>query len=460
MEYRKHLILSLFTTTFLVSTLLSAEKNTKQQEYEEWVVPQFVFSTDLNNSAEEKKNWIFLPIVFSTDASGLSAGLGAIKQGVFQPQTTFVAAVFGGLSQDITINGEPETANLSGGFISFSDYKLPNTKRLFFSFSGLKSYFPKKHYYLKGSNDSNKEDVFISSGDINFFYSTFRYVLPIGDGLQNPGGVCALQDGFAVGRHACGSGTPILSGTTSIGLKTFYQSNTFENWKAFDTWENDDLTSSPKWETNGLRLFLTHDNTDFNLNPSKGYHFELQYSKDFGWGDSLQSWDFLELKYNQYFRLDTFSFSKQNVLALSVWTGYSFSWDHNQKIAPNLNAHRPPIWEGANLGGFSRMRGYDLNRFSDKAVSYATAEYRTILKYNPFKDNRWVPFTVDWLQLVGFVEAGRVHDQYNFDLLTDMKYDIGVSLRAMIEEVPMRFDVAYGEEGTNIWLMVNHPFDF
>ena len=41
-----------------------------------------------------------------------------------------------------------------------------------------------------------------------------------------------------------------------------------------------------------------------------------------------------------------------------------------------------------------------------------------------------------------------------------MKYDIGISLHTMIEEVPMRFEVVYGDEGTNIWLMVNQPFDF
>ena len=460
MEYRKLLLLSLFSITFLASNLLNAEENTNIPEYEKWVVPQFVFSTESNTSVEKEKSWIFLPFVFSTDSAGLSGGVGVIKQGLMQPQTTFVAAIFGGLSKDITTNGEAETANLSGGFISFSDIRLPNTERLFFSFAGMKSYFPKEHYHLNGSNDSSEDDVFVSSGDINFFHTTFRYVLPIGDGLQNPGGACALQDGFAIGRHACGSGTPIFSGITSIGLKTFYQSNTFENWQAFPMWENGDLTSAPKWETNGLRFFLTHDNTDFDINPSTGYHFEVQYSKDFDWGDSSQSWDFLEAKYNHYIRLDTFSFTKQNVLALSLWTGYSFSWDNENELAPGLDTHRPPIWEGANLGGYSRMRGYDKYRFSDKAVSYATAEYRAILNYNPFKDHPLVPFKVDWLQLVGFVEIGRVHDQYNFDLLSDMKYDAGVSFRAMVEEIPMRLEIATGDEGTNVWLMVNQPFDF
>lgn len=490
MKYKKHLCISLLSSTFLVSNLLHAteelnlteskvwkvsplefstvsitEKDTDLSKCEVWDVQPFVFSKISNinedtNLTACNKEWILLPFAFSTDSTGLSGGLGVIKQGLLQPQTTFVAAAFSGLSQDITTNGDSDKANLYGGFISFSDFKIPNTERLFFSFTGFKSYIPKGHYYFNGSNDSSNDDVFISSGDLNFFNTTFRYVLPLGAGRENPDGACALLDGFAIGRHTCGSGTPILSGSTSIGLKTFYQYNSFENWEASDIWGNEDLSSAPEWKTNGLRFFLTHDNTDFNLNPSRGYHFELQYSKDFGWGDSTQSWDFLEFKYNHYFNLNSFSFTKQNVLALSLWTGYSFSWNDDHEVAPGLNLHRSPIWEGARLGGFSRMRGYDRNRFSDRAVSYATVEYRAIIKYNPLKDNALVPVKVDWFQLVGFVEVGRVHDQYNFDLVSDMKYDVGISLRTMIEDVPMRLEVAYGDEGTNVWFMVNQPFDF
>jgi len=440
MKHKKHLLLSLLTTTILSCNLLNAAEDT---------------------NVTKNKNWIFLPYAFTSDATGFSGGIGVIKQGLLQPQTTLVASVFGGVPQDITINGQPEEANFSGGFISFSDFKLPYTNRFFFSLMGLKSYFPKTHYYIHSSNDSNKDDVFTTSGDSNFFYTTFRYVLPIGEGLDNPEGLYTLQDGFAMDREEYGNGTPFLTGRTSIGLKTFFQSNTSdetERWQDPDWWKHG--TSVPTWGTNGLRFFLTHDNTDFDLNPSRGYHFQVQYSKDFGKGDSLQSWDFLEFKYNQYFDLDTFSFTKQNVLALSVWTGYSYSWDNDSEIAPGFNAHRPPLWEGARLGGFSRMRGYDDNRFSDKAVFYATAEYRAIIDYNPLKNNSIVPIAVDWFQVVGFVEVGRVHDQYNFDLLSEMKYDVGISLRAMVAELPVRLDVAYSDEGTNMWVMIQQPFDF
>jgi len=430
MKHKKHIFLSLLTTSLLCADTLHV-------------------ATD--NNITKSKDWIVLPFAFSSESTGVAGGIGAIKQGLLQPQTTLVTAIFGGLPEDVVTKGENTQASFAGGFFYFSDYKLPFTNRTFFSVIALKSYYPNGQYYIDGTNDSKKEDVFRTSGDSNFVNTDFKYVLPIGDGVDNPEGIYNLENGFCTDRENCGGGTPFITGRTSLGIKTFYQ---------YDTFENASLPGTPSWDTNGLRFYLTHDNTDFDLNPSRGYHFEVQYSKDFGWGDSLQTWDFLEGKYNHYFDLDTFSFTKQNVLALSVWTGYSFSWDNDNEIISGINAHRPPTWEGARLGGFFKMRGYDNNRFTDKAAFYATAEYRAVLDYNPLKGNSLLPVAVDWFQVVGFIEAGRVHDQYNFDLISDMKYDVGISLRALVAQLPVRFDVAYGEEGTNIWLMINQPFDF
>ena len=439
MKHTKHLLLSIITINLLLQPSLLASQN---------------------NHTTQSKDWIVLPYAFSSASTGLAGGIGIIKQGILQPQTTMVTSVFGGMDQDVISNGIPRTENFSGGFFSFSDYKLPFTQRTLFSLIGIKSFFPKQKYYFKGSNNSHPDTALSTAGQSNFIMGTFKYVVPIGEGLENPDGLYRLQDGFAQGREGYGNGTPFVTGSTTIGMKMFYQEESFENWSNFALWKNKTSDSTPVWNSNGLRLFLSHDNTDYNLNPSRGYHFDLQYSKDFGKGDSLQSWDFLELKYNKYYSLDTFSFTKQNVLALSLWTGYSFSWDTRNEIAPGIAKNRAPLGEGARLGGFSRMRGYENSRFSDKAVVYGTAEYRAVLDYNPLKKNSVVPVAVDWFQVVAFVEAGRVNDKYNFDLLTDLKYDVGLSLRAMVAQLPIRFDIAYGDEGPNMWVMIQQPFDF
>lgn len=412
---------------------------------------QFLSASEFEYDTLPSKDWVVLPYAFVTENIGTAGGLGFIKQGLLQPQTTLVASIFGGLSEEITVQGENKEVNFSGGFFSFSNYQLPFTNRLFFSTMGLKSYFPRSLYYLDGSNDSSRKDALQSSGESNFFKTSFSWVLPLGEGLNNPQQLYTLRDGFAQNREGKGNGVPFVTGYTSMGVKTFYQYDSFENASS------PDLSS---WESSGLRYFLEHDNTDFNLNPSRGYQFELQYSIDDGSGDSTQSWDFMEFKYNHYIPLETFSFTKQNVLAMSLWTGYSDSWENDKEIYPNINAHRPPVWEGARLGGMFKMRGYDTNRFSDKASFYVTAEYRAVLDYNPLKNNSLIPVAVDWFQVVAFVEAGRVNDAYNFDLLMDMKYDVGLSLRSMVAQLPVRFDVAYSEEGTNMWVMINQPFDF
>jgi hypothetical protein len=405
----------------------------------------------LDINITQSKDWIVLPFAFSSESTGVTGGIGVIKQGLFQPQTTLVASVFSGLPEPVITDINQKDANFAGGFFYFSDYKLPFTDRLFFTVIGLKSFFPNTQYYFDGANNSNKDDVFKTSGSSDFVNTTFKYVLPIGEGIDNPDGLYTLKHGFCVGREGCGGNAPFVTGRTSVGIKTFYQTDTFDDTS---------FAEAPSWNTNGLRFFLEHDNTDFDLNPSRGYSFEVQYSEDFGEGDSLQSWDFLEAKYNHYFNLDTFSFSKQNVLALSVWSGYSFSWDNNKEIISGINAHRPPTWEGARLGGFFKMRGYENNRFSDKAAFYATAEYRTVLNYNPLRNNDFLSVAIDWFQVVAFVEAGRVNDHYNADLLSDMKYDVGISLRALAAQLPVRLDIAYGEEGVNAWVMINQPFDF
>ncbi len=416
---------------------------------------------DLASIFRLSKDTVYIPYLFSTDSTGLAGGVGVIKQGFIQPQTTALATFYYGTSQKVTVNGIEENKNFAGGFAAIFDYLLPGTERILFSVLGNKSYFPKARYYLYNHDKSSNEKEYVeTSGDTDFVYATLKYVLPIGEGKENPTGYYELRNGFAIGRDRAGGGVPFVTGRTSIGITGFYEHYTFDNY--LPPTEGTDRSSRglKEWNTNGLYFFIDHDNTDFDINPSRGYQFKLQYSKDFGWGDSLQSWDFLEFKYNHYLTMPALSYTQQNVLAMSFWTGYSFSWDKTTQIRPGIDAHRPPLWEGGRLGGMFRMRGYNTNRFTDRAVMYATAEYRATLRWNPFRKSDYLPVAVDWLQLVGFVEAGNVNPSYNEELFEEMKFDAGISLRAMAAQVPVRIDLAFSEESTNIWVMVFHPFDF
>jgi len=99
-------------------------------------------------------------------------------------------------------------------------------------------------------------------------------------------------------------------------------------------------------------------------------------------------------------------------------------------------------------------------RFHDKAAIYGAFEYRYTLKYNPIADVNWLKFLkLDWFQLVGFVEAGRVSPHLTLDTLwQDYHYDYGVSLRAMMSGLVVRTELANSKEGANFWVMIDQPF--
>jgi hypothetical protein len=419
---------------------------------------------DQNRSSQ----WIILPYAFSSDSMGLTGGIVGIANGYVQPQMSIVATAFGGESLEVkdnvgSGNAETKNANSKGIALVVYGYRPSFSKRTFISFYGSYAYYPNQRIYLDGSNDSQKvspDDPIIdqqltasplyTQGYNNWAYMRFRYVLPWGENHDNPITTYRLSKGLPVNRDSYGGGTPFATGRTIVELQPF-----------FTRWTADKLAEEPEWKTTGLRAIFEHDNTDYISSPSRGYGFKLQYSKDFGGSGSTQSWDAFEGKYSHYFELPALKHTRQNVIALNAWSAYSPSWDHGSTLHQNglIDTHRPPPWEGARLGGWNRLRAYDSNRFSDKAAIYYAMEYRVIPSFNPLKNETWLPVPIDWFQAVLFAEAGRVAPEYDITTLhTAMKSDVGFSIRALAAKIPVRFDMAFGSEGSNMWVMVQHPF--
>ncbi|HFS85507.1 MAG TPA: hypothetical protein ENK72_02695, partial [Epsilonproteobacteria bacterium] len=179
-------------------------------------------------------------------------------------------------------------------------------------------------------------------------------------------------------------------------------------------------------------------------------------------GDALQSWDTIDLSLSRYYALPNIPGVTASVLAWNFWTAYSPSW--NKATAPNgIERNRPPMWLGPKLGGSTRMRGFNTNRFADKSALYTALEYRTVLHFNPLKQGyfgAWMKrqFPVEWFQTALFVEAGRVHSHYNPKLLEDMKYDVGFSVRTYIESILIRGAIAHSREGTQLTVSIDQPF--
>ncbi len=419
------------------------------------------------NASKKQSSWIALPYVFSSESMGFTTGLVGIFNGFFQPQMTIVASAFVSESQEVQKfydeqNIKDDEARTSGAFLGISGYRPSFSKRMFLTMLGSYAYYPNQRLYLDGSHDSKKDvesddprelTPFQTQGYNNWMKVDFRYVLPLGESKDEVLPVIKMRRGIPVNRDDVGGGAPFVTGQTIFGTELFYTK-----------WTADKLIEEPSVNTNGLRLYLEHDNTDYPDNPSRGYSFMTKFSSDFGWANSTQSWSSLEAGYSHYFEFDNLSWTRQNVIALNSWTAYSPSWDKSKKFDPAnpdaiFDAHQPPMWEGARLGGWNRMRAYDSNRFSDKAAIYFAAEYRIIPSLNPMRDQKWNPIPIDWFQTVLFAEAGRVAPEYDVGtLLSDMKYDVGFSVRALAAKMPIRFEMAFGDEGSTMWVMIQQPF--
>lgn len=440
-----------FSMIILVSTLHASEFIVKE----------------LSRDENKTTTWIVLPYAFSSDTTGLTGGVVGIFHGFFQPQMTIVTTLFRGEKlpvQALNPGGTvvEEEAYSKGGVLAVSGVRVPYTERLFFSYLGMRAYYPNQRLYINGHNDS-LQDLEPNNGDgtpiqtqgwNNWSYVDLRYILPLGRSEKEALPTIETMRGLPVNNEAVGGGFPFATGQTIIGIKPFYQ-----------LWTADKLHPDAQVASNGLKFYLEHDNTDYPDNPSQGYSFSLQYAQDFGEGESTQKWNSIEGKYAHYFNLPDLTYTRQNVIALNLWSAYSPSWDHNSPYVNDKGEEsdffykgQPPMWEGARLGGFDRMRAYDANRFHDKAAIYGALEYRVIPQLNPMRDQEWNPIPIMWFQGVLFAEAGRVAPQYNLELFEDMKYDVGFSIRALAATVPVRFEMAFGSEGSTMWVMLKQPF--
>jgi len=408
------------------------------------------YSVTREENPKGSKNALVLPYAFSTDSMGFTAGVGGATKGYGQDQL-----LIGG-----TVLGSAEGAAVA--VLGMWDYKMPWVNRLFVSALGSIGYYPNQRAYSfpffppgsirPGSNDSDKDQYIETPGDDNWFDIKLEYVLPMGSGKSGSMMDYRLKGGILQSDPTGGATwNPLESGVTVLLLKQYnrYQSYEPEGYGEVDG------TIHP------FQFGIYYDNTDFPANPSYGSSQYLAYTQDFAWLESEETWSFIEFEASKYFSLGASDWARQRVIALNFWTGDSPSWEEHLDQNGNIDiTNRPPYFDGANLGGFYRMRGYENHRFNDRSVIYTTAEYRYTLDWNPFEGVSWLRFLhTDWFQLVGFVEGGRVANEYDFsELFSDWKTDIGFGIRTLMAGGVVRLDIATSDEGSAAWVMFGHPF--
>lgn len=278
----------------------------------------------------------------------------------------------------------------------------------------------------------------------------FRYLLPIGSGADHIIAPHRVAEGFLVSGASGGTAwNPLKSGRTYLRLEPFYRYQSF-----------DPPTGNVELITNGINVGLFWDNRDFPLDPSYGNSLSLQWSQDFGWLNSTDDWTNLQLEYDQYFDWGSSSRFHRRVLALNFWSSVSPSW--NERPDGSIS-NRPPPYTGSSLGGLWRMRAFPGGRFNDKAAIYYAGELRMTARSNPFDRWQWLQerVRVEWIQLVPFVEVGRVAPSWDFsELHEDMKLSAGLGLRFWAKGFVLRVDTAFSDEDIGVQMMIGHPFQF
>jgi hypothetical protein len=389
-----------------------------------------------------------LPYGFYNESFGLAAAYVYGITGYPQKQSAILATAMVG------------TKGSAMGFLMGRDLQTRWSERLFLDPVVSIGYFKDNDAYINGnprfpiedagSNDSDEDNFIEGDGWDNFFRLRFKYLLPIGHGRDEIISTYVIDQGLMTSAGTGGrSFNPLKSGQSFLELRPFYRSMEIDG---------DHIDEDLK--TNGFDFALFWDNRDFFPNPSKGNGLKLRVSRDFGWFNSSDSWTNLDGELDFYVPLGVSERFRQKVLVLDFWTSYSPSWDEK---ADGTISNRPPAYIGSTLGGLWRMRGYPSQRFSDKAAIYYAAELRLMPEWNPFEDwprvQKYVG--VQWLQIVPFGELGRVAPSWNLsELHSDMKWCLGLGIRAWAKGLVVRVDTAASEEGSKIQMIVSQPFQF
>jgi hypothetical protein len=412
-------------------------------------------STLREGNPKGAKERLIIPYIFSSETMGLTFGVGGLAKGYGQDQLMVAGTVFGS-------NDDLESMdNAAGVIVGMWDWRLPFTQRFFLSTTGAAGYFPRKRAYSApafipgtvrpGSNNSEADQYVEVGGNDNWVDFRLEYVLPIGAADDQAMLTYKLKNGILASAPTGGRvWNPLESGVTNVLLRQYNRYQTYQIAPA-------DLERT----IHPVQLGVTYDNTDYPTNPSFGSRQFIGVTHDFGLLESDQTWTFWEVEAAKYFSLGSSDWARQRVLALDFWTGDSPTY--GETVQPNgliRKTNTPPYYEGANLGGFYRMRAYPFYRFNDRSVIYSSAEYRYTPHWNPIGEIHWLRFLkMDWMQFAGFVEGGRVAREYTLSALTsDWQADVGVGFRAMVAGSIVRFDVAGSNEGLGFWFMVGQPF--
>lgn len=414
------------------------------------IAPVFgqVVVQDIHRGPPEKPTRVVLPYVFQSETFDTAMGIFGAWSRFPQEQSMVYATVFG------SVNGSWRT------WVGAYDLQVPGMGRLFLKPDIMWTSYEQVRAYINGNpafpdgragtHDSDPGDFITNAAKDGSARLGFHYVLPVAGGREHIIHRVQVDQGLRVSEPIGGwSWNPFTSGRSYLLAEPFYRRQEIEHGGGTRT-----------LRSNGVRLALRHDNTDFVLNPSRGSIRSLALTRDWGTFQSSGAWTHLELDLRKFLDLGKTGLHRQRVLALNAWFSDVPSWEEESTDGVSRATRRPPYFEGSVLGGFYRMRAYPENRFSGRSAVFYSAELRAIPRWNPLEKVSILGSPgVEWWQWVLFGEAGRVAGDLDLGTLhADMKLDVGAGVRMFSAGRVGRLDAAFSEEGWSLVAMVGQAF--
>ncbi|MBP6596637.1 MAG: hypothetical protein KA196_03915 [Arenimonas sp.] len=394
---------------------------------------------------------IWAPYPFYNGNVDYAVGVAYAASGVLQPQFGFVANAF--VSSNNTV----------AAFLLARDYQLWEDSRFFADFSIFGGEFGRVQTFqdgnpdfvgeTAGSNDSSEDNYLEAEGNDLFVRLPIRYLLPIGAGRDEVIHTYRTQGGLLLRETGTGGErwNPFAGGRTMLEFTPFYRDQDLDL----------DIGGERTLTTSGVTARIDYDNTDWWNNPSDGSRTQFAVTHDWsGEEKGNTQWTQMEAQYSKFWSLGASNRAQARVIAFDVWASDVPSWNDFDTVDGQPLYHRPPVFMGSALGGLFRQRGFATTRFSDRsainyAVEYRYTTGRSLLARFRFLDH----FGVDFTQLVGFVEMGRVAPEFDLgELHEDMKFTYGVGIRASAQGLIVRADFGFSEEGGQIQMFVSQPF--
>ena len=122
-------------------------------------------------------------------------------------------------------------------------------------------------------------------------------------------------------------------------------------------------------------------------------------------------------------------------------------------LVDTVNGKRVPFYERPTLGGETSLRGFGQSRFIDDTALLVNLEERI-----PVRQQKILDYLLD-LEVAPFLDIGRVMSGFSLRDVKSLQVNPGVGLRILARpNVVGRVDIAYGRDGTNLFVGLDYPF--